>query len=201
MFVAYSNKTTVAFAVQLDSDFVFEKGWPSYDRNPRFCYDVDGDGLADLVGFADDGVYVQFSTGNAFQPKTLVLSGLGYNAGWTSQNSFPICLGNVQNIIGGADIIGFGNDGVYISNYNGATFTTPTLVISGQYGVGSGWTTFDATPRLCADMDGDGRTDIIAFGPTTTSVVYAQSDGTFAQTAETTTQMTSGFTSYDVNPR
>ena len=33
-------------------------GWSSNDRFPRFVADIDGDGLADLVGFGGAGAYV-----------------------------------------------------------------------------------------------------------------------------------------------
>ena len=153
-----------------------------------------------MVGFADDGVYVQFSNGDSFQPKTLVLSDFGYNNSWISNNLTPRCLGNVKNLFGGADIIGFKSDGVYISTFSNGAFSAPTLVLSGQYGTASGWNSFDQYPRLCADMDGDGRTDIVGFG-NSTYISYAQSDGTFSLTPETTTQMSSGFASFDLNPR
>ena len=144
---------------------------------------------------------MQFSNGATFAPKQLVLSKLGFNDGWTSFNSFPRCLGNVKSLTGGADIIGFGSGGVYLSSFNGATgnFGAPVLVVSGQYSAGSGYS-FDSTPILCGDMDGDGRTDIVALGTASNVVAYGQSDGSFGN-AETTTQMVSGFSSFDTNPR
>lgn len=187
----------------MDSDFLYGKGWPTQDRNPRFCYDVDGDGKADLVGIADDGVYVQFSNGATFAPKKLVLSNLGYNSGWTSFNLYPRCMGKIHNGCG-ADIIGFGKDGVWVAAFNGETFDSPVLMLPGQYGTqAGGWFTYDQYPRMCVDMNGDGKTDLVAFG-IASFVTYAKADGTFGATSsqlgESTNQLT-GFPGYNLNPR
>lgn len=202
--MALSKKTTIELAVQLDSDFVFEKGWPTQDRNPRFCYDVDGDGKADLIGFADDGVYVSFSNGTSFAPKKKVLSNFGYNDGWTSFNTFPRCIGKIHNGCG-SDIIGFGSAGVYVSAFNGETYDSPELMLPGQYGTSAGgWYTYDQYPRMCVDMNGDGRTDIVAFG-IYSFITYAKTDGTFGassyQVGESSSELVSGFSSYNINPR
>ena len=37
-------------------------GWSSQDKYPRFMADVDGNGYADIVGFAQNGVYVSLNT-------------------------------------------------------------------------------------------------------------------------------------------
>ena len=204
MFVALSQKTTIGFATQIASDFVYANGWPTQDRNPRFCYDVDGDGKADLVGFADNGVYVSFSNGVTFSPKKLVLSNMGYNNGWTSFNLYPRCLGKINNGCG-ADIIGFYKDGVYVATFNGETFNAPQNMLPGQYGTNAGgWYTYDQYPRMCVDMNGDGKTDIVAFGGVT-DITYAKSDGTFGATSsqlgETTSQLASGYPSFNNDPR
>ena len=58
-------------------------GW-SGSRHPRYVGDIDGDGLPDLVGFFNDGVYVSFNTGTSFlNPEKLISSNsFGYSAGW-----------------------------------------------------------------------------------------------------------------------
>ena len=220
--MAYSTGSNFKFATLYDSDFVYEKGWVSQDRNPRFCYDIDGDGKADLIGFADNGVYVQYtrsSTGAiTFGPKTLVSTEMVYNKGWTSFNKFPRCLGRVSNACSGAgaDIIGFASNGVYMASYNGRNFDGGRLVIPGQYGTDAsagGWTTYDDYPRMCADMNGDGRTDIVGFGPGKNYIQYAISDGSFGMkidflfthintfVREDIAQMSTGYPNFNSNPR
>ena len=38
-------------------------GWSSHDLYPRKLADVNGDGMADIVGFGHGGVYVSLATG------------------------------------------------------------------------------------------------------------------------------------------
>ena len=157
-----------------------------------------------MVGFADNGVYVQYSNGVTFAPKVLVISDFGYNSGYTSFNITPRCIGKIHNGCG-ADIIGFAKNGVYVSSFNGKTFNPPQLMLPGQYGASAGgWFTQDQYPRMCVDMNGDGKTDIVAYG-TSSFITYAKSDGTFGlstyQVGESTSQLASGFSSYNLNPR
>lgn len=48
---------------------------------PRAVADIDGDGLADIIGFEDDGVYISFNLGkgNGFTPKEKKYNGFGKN--------------------------------------------------------------------------------------------------------------------------
>ena len=49
-----------------------------------------------------------------------------------------------------------------------------------NYAVGaSGWSSFDKYPRQVADVNGDGRADIIGFGQAATYVSLGQANGTF----------------------
>src|SRR5262249_37958975 len=43
-------------------------GWSSQDTYPRFIADITGDGFADIVGFAQNGVYVSVNTGGGELP-------------------------------------------------------------------------------------------------------------------------------------
>lgn len=54
--------------------------WQAH-RNPRLLADVNGDGLADVVGFADYGVLVALSTGDSFGPSQLWIKEFGYLVG------------------------------------------------------------------------------------------------------------------------
>src|SRR5207247_3507892 len=58
---------------------------------PREVADVNGDGMADIVGFASTGVLVSFATGDGhFAPPIFDLPAFGPNAGgWSSDDTYP----------------------------------------------------------------------------------------------------------------
>ncbi len=160
--------------------------WSGDDRFPRRPGDVNGDGRADIVGFGGGGAYVALSTGGtAFGTMFLGLASFGTNAdagSWSTDNSVPRRLGDV-NGDGMADIVGFGGDGVYVATaVGGGFFANPTLRLAqfGSYAAAGSWTNDDATPREVADVNGDGRADIVGFGGAGVYVALARADGTFA---------------------
>ena len=70
--------------------------------------------MADIVGFGAGGVLVSLATGNGhFATPTSEIGNFGTNAGgWVSQDLYPRSLGDVDGD-GRADIIGFGQAGIY----------------------------------------------------------------------------------------
>ena len=143
-------------------------GWTSNNTKPRELADVNGDGKDDLIGFGTDGVYValnQFSSQyntTAFGTVFKASSDYGSLSGWSSQESTPRKIADV-NGDGKADIIGFASDGVYVSygKLNGAFDTK--IKMSSDFGSGSGFTSYNTNPREVADVNGDGKADIITF--------------------------------------
>jgi hypothetical protein len=93
-------------------------GWASQDQFPRELADVNGDGMADIVGFGIAGTTVAFATGDGhFAAPALLLHAFGSAAsagGWASQNTYPRELADL-NGDGFADIAGFGIAGVTVS--------------------------------------------------------------------------------------
>ena len=139
---------------------------------PRMFADVNGDGLPDIVGFKDDGVYVSLNTGTGFLPATKWTTEFGTNTNWSDQGTYPRIVMDV-NGDGKADIVGFGIAGVYVALSTGTGFSTSSQWVAG-FGTNAGWTNFSDYPRQLADVDGDGFPDIVGFG---NSGVYVSTSG------------------------
>jgi hypothetical protein len=140
----------------------FTKGsgeWTAEDH-PRMMADVDGDGLDDIVGFAGAGVSVRLSS----EKKFTTLSGYygkSDDAGGWSTDSHIRTMADV-NGDGLSDIVGFGSAGVSYALSKGDSFASPVSWVK-KYGSSSGWEV-GRHPRMLADVDGDGKADIVAFG-------------------------------------
>jgi hypothetical protein len=145
------------------------------DKNPRFLADITGDGRADIVGFGDTGVFVALSNGDgtfAYRPLPVVAD-FGYASGGWRIDRHPRFLVDVTGD-GRADIVGFGDAGVYVALSNGdGTFAAPRLVIE-DFGYEAGGWRVDQHPRLLADVTGDGRADIVGFGDAGVYVALSQ---------------------------
>ena len=91
-----------------------------------------------------------------------MVGNFGYNAGWRV-DQHPRFLADTTGS-GRADIVGFGNAGVYVSRSLGnGTFEGPGLVVT-NFGYSAGGWRVDQHPRFLADTTGDGRSDIVGFG-------------------------------------
>jgi hypothetical protein len=134
------------------------------ERHPRFLADVTGDGRADVVGFGNAGVYIARSKGDGtFQPVQRVIDNFGYNAGGWRVEKHPRFLADVTGD-GRADVVGFGNAGVYIALSNGDGTFQPVRRVIDNFGAEAGGWQVERHPRFLADITGDGRADIIGFG-------------------------------------
>ncbi len=158
------------------------RGWDSFDQYPRQLKDVNGDGLADIVGFGLDGVYVSLSEGGGtFAKAKAALDYFAINkGGWNTFNQYPRLLGDI-NGDGKADIVGFGYNATYVAlGRSNGTFQAAKIGIGGGlYNPANGWESFDQYPRQLGDVNGDGKSDIIGFGNNATYVSLGKSDGTF----------------------
>ena len=109
------------------ADFGASTGGWRVDQHPRFLADLTGDGRADIVGFGDDGVWTALSNGDGtFQPPQFVLADFGSTGGWRV-DQHPRFLADLTGD-GRADIVGFGDDGVWTALSNGDGTFQPAAV-------------------------------------------------------------------------
>ena len=80
---------------------------------------------------------------------------------------------------GRADIVGFGDAGVWTALSNGdGTFQAPQFVLA-DFGFEAGGWRVEKHPRFLADITGDGRADIVGFGDAGVWTALSNGDGTF----------------------
>lgn len=112
------------------------------------------------------------------QPGGAILANFNPANGWESQDRYPRHVADV-NGDGYGDIVGFGHAGVLVSlGAEDGSLSQARLVVA-NFGQTAGWTSDDAYHREMADVNGDGRADIVGFGYAGTLVSLARSDGSF----------------------
>ncbi|PVM93996.1 FG-GAP-like repeat-containing protein [Caulobacter endophyticus] len=182
-----ANGTFGAVFKAIDGYGVTVGGWTNQDAVPRLVGDVNGDGRADIVGFAYGSVQVALGQANGtFAAPFEATQEFVYAATWGSMNVVPRVLADV-NGDGRADIVGFASDGVIVALAQpGGTFA-PGVWATVAFGVHAGsWTSQEAYPRFVADVNGDGRADVVGFGIAAVYIALGQANGTFgAMTSHT----------------
>ncbi|NEQ10356.1 MAG: VCBS repeat-containing protein [Moorea sp. SIO4E2] len=174
-----SDGTFASPSIALDSFTVDGGRWTDFDTYPRQLGDVNGDGRADIVGFAHRGVYVSLGQSDGtFAPAFKAIDSFAVDkGGWLNFNTYPRQLADV-NGDGRADIVGFANQGVYVSlGQSDSTFAPPSIVIEDFAVDRGGWLNFDTYPRQLGDVNGDGRADIVGFANDGTYVALANNPG------------------------
>jgi hypothetical protein len=164
--------------------------WSSQNTYPRLLADINNDGKADIVGFADTGVYTSLANSNGdggfgiqqFQ-QTMMLWGTT-SGGWNE----PGVLRQVADINGDgyADLVGFGANKVVVSLNNqigtNGTFGGQTpqadADVSSFWSAQGGWNQ-DELPRFLAPVSGLGATDIVGFSEIGVFVSLNNGSGTF----------------------
>ncbi|MFD8232977.1 FG-GAP-like repeat-containing protein [Streptomyces sp. NPDC059696] len=146
-------------------DFGTDQGWSSVREHPRFLLGTTRGGPVDIVGFGPQGVVVARGRGDGtFEPAQLVLNDFGLAQGWTGSRHLRF-LADVTGD-GTPDIVGFGDEGVWVSHSRGdGRFEQAQLVCRGfGYNDDAGAWRVDRHPRFVTDITGDGRVDIVGFG-------------------------------------
>ncbi|MGI5335974.1 FG-GAP-like repeat-containing protein [Streptomyces sp. CA-181903] len=153
------------------------------DRHPRLLADTTGDGRLDIVGFHDDGVRVSLQDEDGtFAPLAdePVLRAFGHDkeaGGWLA-GRHPRLLADTTGD-GRADIVGFHDDGVWVSLQDeDGTFPEPVYLLD-DFGADQGWSSAEEHPRFLLETTGDGGVDIVGFGPQGVVVAHGRGDGTF----------------------
>ncbi|MEL6133348.1 MAG: FG-GAP-like repeat-containing protein, partial [Bacteroidota bacterium] len=177
VYVSYATSSGFTGASQkITGTFGYDAGW-RVDRHPRFMVDVNGDKRADMVGCANDGLYVSYATTSGFTAPVKKLNAFGYNAsaGDWRVSHHPRIMADV-NGDGMADMVGFANAGVYVSYSTGTGFTAPVLKLA-AYGAHTGGWQVGAHPRMLADINGDGMADIVGFAQAGVYVSFSTGTG------------------------
>jgi hypothetical protein len=156
------------------TDYTAAAGW-RVGQQVLTLADVDADGRADLVGIDSWGVYVARALpGGGFEPKRLWLHAFIAAEGWDISKHPRLAI-DINND-GRADIVGFGNDGVWASLSTGTEFG-PRNRVSADFGANDGWL-LDHT-RVFANVDGDRLIDIVGIGVNGVMVAHGGAGGTF----------------------
>eukprot|EP01063_Lacrimia_lanifica_P031832 TRINITY_DN532_c0_g1_i7.p1 TRINITY_DN532_c0_g1~~TRINITY_DN532_c0_g1_i7.p1 ORF type:complete len:2447 (+),score=742.50 TRINITY_DN532_c0_g1_i7:427-7767(+) len=150
----------------------YDNGW-RVGSHTRVWRDVDGDGLADLVGVGKDGtVYVSKNLGHAEFAEAE--RRMAVAPGWPAGADYPKYVDDVDGN-GLPDIVSFQKDGVYVArNLGNGSFAAQQRWCE-EFGYNAGWRGNHG--RQLSDVDGDGLLDIVAFGRAGKGVAVAINNG------------------------
>ncbi|MDJ0518825.1 MAG: FG-GAP-like repeat-containing protein [Trichodesmium sp. MO_231.B1] len=181
--------TTPQVAYDHNPEFTHEWGWTSQDKNPRTLADVNGDGYDDIIGFSNGPVRVALSNGDGtFANAYSDLDDFGYSDGYTSQDEYPRMVGDL-NGDGFADILAINDSKLNVAF--GRTNGNGTFMLASDYynefkagfhhwmSPNQGWDSQNTSPRMLADINGDGKDDLIGFNPDDNQIYvsYSKRDG------------------------
>jgi hypothetical protein len=108
-----------------------------------------------------------------------VINDLGYEAGGWRVDKHPRLLADLTGN-GRADIVGFGDAGVYVALSNGdGTFSYQPVPVIPDFGYDAGEWRVDRHVRLLADVRGAGLADVVGFGDAGVMLAPSLGDGTF----------------------
>ncbi|WP_298200205.1 FG-GAP-like repeat-containing protein [Novosphingobium sp.] len=184
------------------SNFGQNQGWTSGITFHRELADLNGDRKADIIGFGVNGTLVSLSGTNGYSTVTLGLNNFGQAQGWSSQEAFARAVGDV-NGDGRIDLVGFGQAGTFVALGNGDGTFRPASFVLNNFGAAQGWTSNNTFHRTVADINGDGRADIVGFGAAGTLVALADGTGGFSAAilASTNFGQSAGWSSQDAFAR
>lgn len=177
-----------------DSIFKTAGDWFQVAEQPRiWVADFDADGIDDLVGVARDGdVWVSPGNGAGFGASTRVAQGTIFRTpnDWFSVASHRrVWVADVTGD-GRADLVGVDSvGGIWVSESTGTTFNSSRMVLATELADANGY--FDLADHehvRLADMNADGKIDIVGIRPLNGAVVVATATGS-ATTASFTSSV------------
>ncbi|KAJ3520828.1 hypothetical protein NMY22_g12575 [Coprinellus aureogranulatus] len=127
------------------NDFGYNQGW-RVEKHPRFVADVNNNKRGDIIGFGGAGVYLALNLGGGkFGPAKLVLKDFGTDQGW-QVDKHPRYVVDLTGD-GSADIIGFGENSVWVSYNDGAGNFSPVKKLTDDFSYSGGKWAVDKTVR------------------------------------------------------
>jgi hypothetical protein len=156
------------------NDFGYEQGWRN-DKHVRLLADVNGDTRKDIVGFGTHGVWVSMALGGGdFSEPFFAVGDFGYDQGWRNDKHVR----TTADVNGDTmqDIVGFGNDGVWIALANGWGFDAPQFALDNYALFAGGWQV-TRHPRFVVDVNKDQHDDIVGFGNAGVWISYSNGNG------------------------
>ena len=133
-------------------NFGYNAGGWRVDKNPRFIADLTGNKAGDIVGFGNGGVYVAINNGDGtFQAEKKVIDNFGYDAGgWRVEKHLRFVVDVTGD--GCADIVGFGDHGVYVSFNDGKGGFGSVQKLLTDFAYNDGEWSVEKTVRLVANL-------------------------------------------------
>ena len=128
-------------------NFAVAQGWGSNDDFPRIIGDVNGDGIADIIGFGSRATFTALGQGDGtFGDFQFALANFSRAQGWASNDGFLRLAGDV-NGDGNDDIIGFGGRTTFTALSRGDGTFEPVKAAASNFAKAQGWGDNDITPR------------------------------------------------------
>ncbi|MET9253152.1 FG-GAP-like repeat-containing protein [Streptomyces sp. NPDC003717] len=131
-------------------------GWSR--QHPLIPADLDGDGRTDLLGLHDDGTLWAFRSTGRFAEAQMFAEGIPVGGGWGSHRQLFTTNLDADTR---ADLVAVTSDGTLRTFHNDGGFTQ--RMFGDGVNVGGGWTV--ERPAIPADLDADGRADLLGTQP------------------------------------